>query len=50
MKIADHNEVQKDCFSCANAFVDDNDRLHCMAPGHNHEDVVDDDNVCEDWN
>lgn len=50
MMIVNHDEAQKDCFSCANAFVDDDDRLHCMAPGHNHEDVVDDDNVCEDWN
>ena len=41
---------RKDCFSCANGFVDDDDNLHCMACGHNHEEVVKDDYVCEDWN
>ena len=38
----------KDCFSCSQSFVDDDDKLHCMADGH--ERTVEDDYSCEDWN
>ena len=24
--------------------------MHCMADGHNHEETVDDDFTCDDWN
>lgn len=41
---------KKDCFSCRNSFVDDEDKLHCMADGHNHEETVDDNYTCDDWN
>ena len=44
------DKVKKDCFSCANSFVDEDDKLHCMAEGHNHEETVDDDYSCDDWN
>ena len=46
----DEQMLEKDCFTCANAFVDDNDKLHCMADGHDHEKVVADDYSCDDWN
>ena len=41
---------EKTCFNCGNSFVDENDELHCMADGHNHEEIVADDHSCDDWN
>lgn len=41
---------EKTCFYCQNAFVDDNDQLHCMADGHDHEKTVEDDESCDDFN
>lgn len=41
--------MEKDCFTCVNSFVDDDDKLHCMADGHDHEQTVDDNHVCDDW-
>ena len=46
----DEQMMEKDCFTCANAFVEDDDNLHCMADGHNHEQIVADDYSCDDWN
>lgn len=40
---------EKICFYCMNAFIDDEDKLHCMADGHDHEKTVEDDNSCEDF-
>lgn len=37
------------CFYCLNAFVDDDDNLHCMADGHEHEEVVEDTYSCCDF-
>ena len=45
----DEQMLEKDCFTCANAFVDDDDKLHCMADGHDHEQIVADDYTCDDW-
>lgn len=39
----------QDCFNCSNSFVDDDDRLHCMADGHDHSAIVEDDYWCSDW-
>lgn len=25
------------CFYCQNAFIDDDNKFHCMADGHDHE-------------
>lgn len=38
------------CFYCMNAFIDDSDKLHCMADGHDHEATVGDDDSCDDFN
>ena len=43
------NHHGHDCFNCSNSFVDDNDKLHCMADDHDHEATVADDHWCSDW-
>ena len=47
--ICDHDEVQKICYFCANAFVDDKDRLRCYSKNGNGR-VVNDEDSCDDWN
>ena len=47
--IYDHDEAQKTCFLCANAFVDDEDHLHCCSESGNGK-VVNDEDTCDDWN
>ena len=47
MKITNHDDVERSCFTCANAFVDDDDNLVCVL--RNGEQTNDDDS-CEDWN
>ena len=50
MKIVPRNECEKNCFTCSESFVDEADKLHCMADGHDHEAIVADDHTCDDWN
>lgn len=38
--------VKLDCFNCANAFVDDEDKLYCVLK----QKYVDENEACEDWN
>ena len=47
MKITNHDDAERSCFTCANAFVDDDDNLVCVL--QNGEQVNDDDS-CDDWN
>ena len=43
-----HDDVKiKECFNCSEAFVDDNDVLHCMR--FNGEEVKDNQS-CDEWN
>ena len=42
-----HDNCKHDCFSCANAFIDDSDKLHCVLKDGQ---VVNDDGSCEGWN
>lgn len=47
MVFSDDDYELKDCMSCANAFVDDENFLHCVM----HEGkIVNDNDVCDDWN
>ena len=50
MKVVPRNECEKNCFTCSDSFVDEADKLHCMADGHDHEETVADDHTCDDWN
>lgn len=50
MKIVQRDTIERTCFTCANSFVDDDDKLHCMAENHDHEKTVEDDQTCDDWN
>ena len=50
MIIVTRDWCERNCFSCANSFVDDDDKLHCMADNHDHERTVEDDYTCDDWN
>lgn len=40
------DKILHDCFSCANAFVDDNDKLYCVLK----QEYVADNDSCNDWN
>ena len=42
-----HDNCKHDCFSCANAFTDDNDKLRCVLKDGQ---FVNDDDSCEGWN
>ena len=46
MRITDHEEAERTCFTCANAFVDDDDLIICVLDGRSR----DDDQTCEKWN
>ena len=46
MKATGHDEVERTCFNCANAFVDGNDRIVCILDGRNK----DDNQTCDKWN
>jgi len=46
MKVVNHDEVERVCFNCANAFIDDDDRIVCILDGRNK----DDDQTCDEWN
>lgn len=49
INVINHNKVkEKNCFNCANSFVDDNDKLHCMVD--EKERIVEDDEFCKEWN
>ena len=37
---------EKDCMSCANSYVDDDDKLRCAKQDWK---VVDDNDTCEEW-
>lgn len=39
-------EVPKDCMSCVNSHVTDEDKLYCIV----HEKIVKDEDTCEDYN
>lgn len=39
--------IPKDCMSCANSFVDDDDNLRCAKQDWK---TVDDDDSCDEWN
>ena len=43
------DDYLKNCVNCKNSFVDEDDKLHCMADGHDHEKTVEDDDFCEDF-
>jgi hypothetical protein len=47
MKITNHDDAERTCFTCADAFVDDDDNLVCVK--HNAK-IVKDDDTCKDWN
>lgn len=40
-------ELEKICFYCANGFVDDEDKIHCMLKDGI---IVQEEDVCEDYN
>ena len=42
-----HDDAERSCFTCANAFVDDDDNLVCVLQ---NGEQVNDDNSCDDWN
>ena len=42
-------EPEKNCLTCRNSFSDEEDHLHCMADGHNHEEIVADGHTCKHW-
>ena len=46
MRVTDHDETEKTCFTCANAFVDDDDLIICVLDGRSR----DDDQTCDNWN
>ena len=46
MKITDHDEAEKTCFTCANAFTDEDDLIICALDGRSR----DDDQTCKEWN
>ena len=46
MKVVDHDEAEKTCFTCSNAFVDEDDLLICCLDGRSR----DDDQTCDEWN
>lgn len=46
MEVTDHDEAERTCFTCANAFVDDNDCIICILDGRSR----DDDQTCDEWN
>ena len=50
MRVFPRNDSEKNCFTCSESFVDECDKLHCMAEGHDHEETVDDNYSCDDWN
>jgi len=37
---------KKDCFNCGQSMVTDEDKLFCVA----HQKIVNDEDVCEDYN
>lgn len=45
--IYSHDECPKDCVSCANAFVDDDNKLRCFVQDWK---IVNDNDVCDNWN
>lgn len=40
-------DVENICFYCANSYIDDEDKLHCIKKDGI---IVEDDNTCEDYN
>lgn len=40
------NEVPKDCLSCGQSMVTDNDELYCVV----NKKIVKDEDTCEDYN
>lgn len=51
MKIINHDDAERTCLTCANAFVDEdldhNTYLCCVKC---NGDVVEDDDTCDEWN
>ena len=45
MKVTHHYEAERTCFTCANAFVNDNDCIVCAIDGRSR----DDDQTCDEW-
>lgn len=49
MNIINYDNIkERNCFNCANSFVDDNNELHCMAD--EKERIVKDNESCKEWN
>jgi len=51
MKVTNHDNTERTCFTCANAFVDE-DQYHdtylcCVL---RNGEIVEDDDSCDDWN
>lgn len=46
MKVVDHDEAEKTCFTCSNAFVDEDELIICCLDGRSR----DDDQTCDEWN
>lgn len=51
MKVTNHDNAERTCFTCANSFVDEDsyhDTYLCCVKRNGE--VVEDDESCEDWN
>lgn len=51
MKVTNHDNAERTCFTCANSFVDEDsyhDTYLCCVKRNGE--IVEDDESCEDWN
>ena len=47
MRITNHDDAERSCFTCSNAFVDDEGNLVCVE--HDAK-IVEVNETCDDWN